>query len=399
MKDIVILADFCGPLDGTHNSRFLYLGDLLAEAGHRVEIVTSDFDHGSKRYITHEPEKHAYPITMLHEGAYPRNVCLRRFAGHAVWGRNVGKYLKQRKKPDAVLCAVPPLSAPRKAAEYCARNGIRFVADIQDLWPEAFQMVLPLPAVSRVLLLPLTRMADAVFSRADAVCAVSETYAARALRVNRKGAEGTVVYLGTDLSAFDAYAAEEPPLRRETEEEKREVWLAYCGTLGASYDLTCVINALARLPEEPVRLIAMGDGPRRAEFEAAAKRAGIRATFTGLLEYRKMCALLARCDLTVNPITHGAAQSVINKHADYAAAGLPVVSTQENAEYRNLVEKYRMGFNCANGDDAELAERIRTLIRDEALRKDMGRNARQCAEEVFDRRRSYQKLVKAVLGE
>ena len=29
MKDIIILTDFCGPMDGKFNSRFLYLADML----------------------------------------------------------------------------------------------------------------------------------------------------------------------------------------------------------------------------------------------------------------------------------------------------------------------------------------------------------------------------------
>ena len=45
--DIIILADFLDPLDGTFNSRFLYLADMLAK-DHDVEIITSVFDNGKK---------------------------------------------------------------------------------------------------------------------------------------------------------------------------------------------------------------------------------------------------------------------------------------------------------------------------------------------------------------
>ena len=97
MKDIMILADFVGSLDGTCNSRFLYLADILA-ADNKVEVVTSDFYHGKYEYFHHEIEEHDYAITMLHEGAYPKNICLRRFLGHYIWGKNVKKYLRKRKK-------------------------------------------------------------------------------------------------------------------------------------------------------------------------------------------------------------------------------------------------------------------------------------------------------------
>lgn len=391
--DILILADFLGPLDGTFNSRFLYLGDMLAKE-HEVEIVTSDFDHGAKAYFDYEIEKHDFKITMLHEGAYPTNVCLQRFYGHYVWGRNVRKYLAGRKKPDVIFCAIPTLMASYEAAKYCEKNGIRFVIDIQDLWPEAFQMVFNIPVVSQVIFAPFTFLANGIYKRADGICGVSDTYCERALKVNKKCKKGTTVFLGTELDTFDQYAAGTPIIP----DKEGEVRLAYCGTLGASYDLTCVIDAIEKLNDPSLHFVVMGDGPKKEEFENRAKEKKINATFTGRLQYEAMCCLLSHCDITINPIMHLAAQSIINKHADYAASGLPVISTQESEEYRKLVEDYDMGFNCENGNIAELADKLGALIKDPQLRKRMGRNARKCASEKFDRKRTYKHLIKEITG-
>lgn len=391
--DILILADFLGPLDGTFNSRFLYLGDMLAKE-HEVEIVTSDFDHGAKAYFDYEIEKHDFKITMLHEGAYPTNVCLQRFYGHYVWGRNVRKYLAGRKKPDVIFCAIPTLMASYEAAKYCEKNGIRFVIDIQDLWPEAFQMVFNIPVVSQVIFAPFTFLANGIYKRADGICGVSDTYCERALKVNKKCKKGTTVFLGTELDTFDQYAAGTPIIP----DKEGEVRLAYCGTLGASYDLTCVIDAIEKLNDPSLHFVVMGDGPKKEEFENRAKEKKINATFTGRLQYEAMCCLLSHCDITINPIMHLAAQSIINKHADYAASGLPVISTQESEEYRKLVENYDMGFNCENGNIAELADKLGALIKDPQLRKRMGRNARKCASEKFDRKRTYKHLIKEITG-
>ena len=391
--DILILADFLGPLDGTFNSRFLYLGDMLAKE-HEVEIVTSDFDHGAKAYFDYEIEKHDFKITMLHEGAYPTNVCLQRFYGHYVWGRNVRKYLAGRKKPDVIFCAIPTLMASYEAAKYCEKNGIRFVIDIQDLWPEAFQMVFNIPVVSQVIFAPFTFLANGIYKRADGICGVSDTYCERALKVNKKCKKGTTVFLGTELDTFDQYAAGTPIIP----DKEGEVRLAYCGTLGASYDLTCVIDAIEKLGDPSLHFVVMGDGPKKEEFENRAKEKKINATFTGRLQYEAMCCLLSHCDITINPIMHLAAQSIINKHADYAASGLPVISTQESEEYRKLVEDYDMGFNCENGNIGELANKLGTLIKDPQLRKRMGRNARKCASEKFDRKRTYKHLIKEITG-
>ena len=138
----------------------------------------------------------------------------------------------------------------------------------------------------------------------------------------------------------------------------------------------------------------MGDGPRMEEFIAHAREKKIKAEFVGRIAYDSMCSLLSACDITVNSITHGAAQSIINKHADYAASGKPVINNQESEEYRNLVDEYEMGYNCKNGDSMDMANKLQVLVLDEEKRLQMGRNARRCAEEKFDRKITYESLLK-----
>lgn len=392
--DIVILANFCGRLDGTGNNRFLYLANMLSEE-HDVELIASDFHHGSKTLRGEAPKHFPYKVTLLHESGYPKNICLQRFFSHFVWGKEVEKYLKQRKKPDVIYCAVPSLTGPLAAAKYCKKNGIRFIIDIQDLWPEAFQMVFHMPVISDLVFTPFRLMANGIYRRADAICAVSRTYVDRALSVNKHCSDGTCVFLGTRLEYFDTNVRNHPV----TDKPEGTLWLAYCGTLGASYDLTCVFDALALLKKKGMELpkfVVMGNGPRRTEFEQYAKEQELNVQFTGRLPYPEMCGRLSACDISVNPIVPGAAGSIINKHGDYAACGRPVVSTQECQEYRDLVDEYRMGFNCACGDAASLADALEQLIQNPTLRKEMGENARRCAEERFDREHSYQKIVELI---
>lgn len=390
--DIVIISHFCEDFSKMDNDRFLYIAKKLCKK-HDVEIITSDFRHTTKRHRNKSKTILPFKITFLHEPGYTKNVCLKRFISHRVWGRRVEQYIRTRKKPDVVYCAVPSLTGPNLVAKYCERNNIRFVIDVQDIWPEAFQMVVNVPVVSQIAFAPFKILANGIYKRADAICAVSDTYCRRAVRVNRKVKTTTTVFLGTELASFDRYAAENPILEKKNE----EIWIAYCGTLGSSYDLICVIDAFCILGDSRLRLIVMGDGPKKEEFETYAKVKNVQVEFVGRLQYNVMCSLLSSCDITVNPIVHMAAQSIINKHADYAASGKPVVSTQEAKEYKNLIDEYHMGFNCRNNDGYDLAENIKTLIDHKEMRKRMGMNARRCAEEKFDRKVTYKLLENIIL--
>lgn len=396
MKDIVIIANFCRDFSETDNGRFMYLCKELSKEN-KVEIITSDFRHTAKTHK--EPLVHNWPftITFLHEPGYRKNISLQRFISHHAWGKEVEKYLNKREKPDIIYCAVPSLTAPLVAAKYCERKGIRFIIDIQDLWPEAFLMVFKVPIVSDIVFAPFKHRSEEIYKRADAVCGVSETYVKRALRVNEKNKTGHVVFLGTSLETFDRNAKNNP-----VDKSVGELWLGYCGSLNTSYDLTVVFDALAILKNEGMKLpkfIVLGTGEKEKSFKDYSNSLGLDCIFTGKLPYDKMCGWLNACDIAVNPITHNAAQSIINKHGDYASAGLPVINTQENEEYRNLVEKYHMGFNCKNGDPMDLAAKLKTVIDDEHLRIEMGKGARKCAEERFDRRRTYQELISTILSD
>jgi glycosyltransferase involved in cell wall biosynthesis len=395
-KDILIITNFGHNFSVKNNGRFMYLAEKLA-VYQKVEIVTSDFYHVEKRHRKKREGNCPFQITFLHEPGYKKNVCFKRFFSHYIWGKNVEKYLRKRNMPDVVYCAVPSLVGAYKAARFCKRNNIKFIIDIQDLWPEAFQMVFHIPVLRELIFAPFRLVANSIYKSADEICAVSQTYLERALSVNKKCPKGHAVFLGTNLETFDQNMKENAIIKKD----KNEVWLVYCGTLGSSYDLISVFNALDIVKKErkkTPKFIIMGDGPKRKEFEDYAKKKKIDVQFMGRIPYEKMCGVLAACDIAVNSITHGAAQSIINKHADYVAGSLPVLNTQECREYRDLVKSYEMGFNCKNSDSRDLAEKLYLLIQDVELREKMGRNARKCAEEKFDRKQIYIELIEVIEG-
>lgn len=391
--DTLLIAHFCSDFDGKGNNRFNYLAELLSRNDFNVELVTSDFSHSKKMKRKKDVlEEINYKVKFIGEPIYTKNVSFKRFYSHHVMAKNLKKYLALRKKPDVIYCSVPSLDVAFVAAEYANNNNIKFIIDIQDLWPEAFKMVFNIPIISDIIFYPMKRKADFIYKTADEVVAVSETYKKRALDVNKKVAEGQVVFLGTELSKFDEAFTN----NKFQEKPNEEIWITYIGTLGHSYDLTCVFDALEILKNKGIKnlkFIVMGEGPLKAKFENHSREKQINTLFTGILPYAEMVGMLGVCDIAVNPISKGAAQSIINKHGDYAAAGLPVINTQECIEYRNLVDDYKMGLNCNNNDAVDLANKLMILLSDAEMRKEMGRNSRRLAEEKFDRGKTYKNII------
>lgn len=401
MKDILIVSHFVSTELESGNDRFIYIANFIKKniENVNVEILTSDFSHFKKQHRSDDDYKHVnfkYKLKMIHELGYKKNVSIKRIISHFFLGRKIVTYLNNRKNPDLIYCAVPSLSLAYEVSKYAKKNNINFIIDIQDLWPEAFKMVFNIPLISNIIFYPMERLANKIYNSADKIVAVSDTYRDRALKINNNDIKALTIFLGTDLDYFDQLAK-----KYRKQKKDNEFWITYIGTLGHSYDIKLIIDVINIIKNKGItniKFMIIGDGPLRKEFEDYAKEKQINVEFTGKLEYGEMIGFLIESDLAVNPIKKGAA-SIINKVADYAAAGLPVLNTQESLEYRNLVDKFNIGINCNNNNLQDIVDSIEKIYYNKSLRYEMGKNNRKLAELKFDRKITYKNIEKLILDE
>lgn len=386
--NIYIIANYTN----SQTSRFVELAGLFYANGHNVTLITSDFCHNTKRTKSIMAQYEGFQTIYIHEPGYPGNVSPKRLWSHYIWGLNVERYLKNLKEtPDIVYAALPTFTAGRLTGKWCNKHNVKYVVDVQDLWPEAFKVAIKNPII-QMAFKPMEWIANTTYKTADCVIAVSDTYRDRALSVNKKCKEGLTVYLGNNGETFDNgkehYQVNKPV---------GEFWIAYIGTMGYSYDIKLAIDAIKRVEEKKlpkkVKFIGMGGGPLLEEYKEYAKQSGITCEFTGSLEYEVMVGLMCSCDAVINCLRPGAAQSITNKVGDYALSGLPVINTQENLEYRNLVEDWNCGINCGCGNVQDVSEAIERLVMNPQLCKEMGKNSRRLGKEKFDRRVSYNHIL------
>lgn len=396
---IAIVAQYSGDFLPGENERFCDLALRFAEIDETV-LITSDFSHKFKKKKQQQVFPEEYAVQMVETPAYQKNISLKRLYSCSVFAKNLRKALEAIPDLKLVYCAVPSPDAGAVAARLCKERNIPFVLDIQDLWPDAFYMALNIPVVSNILFAPMKAVSDGLYRNTENVIAVSRTYVDRATKdIGHSAKRELVAFLGTSLKKFDEAAQ-----AAETVSEETPFTVGYIGTLSYSYDIPLVIEAVASLQEmgRNIRFLVMGDGPLRQQFEEFAAQKGIHAEFTGRLPYEEMVKRLVQCQAVVNPIVKNSAGSIINKVGDYAAAGLPVVNTQECVEYRELVEGYNCGINCPVGQWEPVAEALEQLMDDEKLRLQMGKNSRRLAEDRFDRDKSYDEIadfVRAVYEE
>jgi glycosyltransferase involved in cell wall biosynthesis len=377
-------------------TRFLSLAEQLAAAGYEVELITSAFQHWEKQQrTTDDPAFYRYPfkVAFIDEPGYRRNIDPQRILSHRRAARNLTAYLDASAPFDLVYCEVPPNDVARRASEYAHGLGIPFIVDVNDLWPEAMRMVLDIPLVSDILFAPLARDARIVYQNATAIVGTSDEYACHPFRYRPADIEHLTVYVGNELAVFDAAVREEGA---GVEKDPNEFWVTYAGTLGASYDIETMLRASAELRRRghpAIKTLIIGGGPDQERLEALARSLDGNTTFTGYLDYSRMAACLAHSDVLVNSLVRKAPQSIINKIADYVAAGKPMINTGESPELKTLIEREGIGVNIEAENVDALADAVFSLFEDPARRDDMGRRARRLAEERFDRATSYRPIL------
>ena len=92
-----------------------------------------------------------------------------------------------------------------------------------------------------------------------------------------------------------------------------------------------------------LRFIIMDNGPLMEKHYNQAEN--LNVTFTGRPAHEQIFGALYVCGIVINPIVDLSSATIINKHVDYAAAGKSVANTQNDRNYRDLVDEYQMSFN------------------------------------------------------
>lgn len=151
----------------------------------------------------------------------------------------------------------------------------------------------------------------------------------------------------------------------------------FVGRLQARKRIDNLLHACAALPAaiQP-RLIIVGDGPARTEFESLARTVYPRAEFLGARHGAELNPLFRAADLFILPGTGGLA---VQQAMSY---GLPVVVAEADGTQENLVSPDN-GWFIPSGDVSALSAALAVALSDPARLRAMGiASYRIVAEEV-----------------
>ena len=179
---------------------------------------------------------------------------------------------------------------------------------------------------------------------------------------------------GIDLARFSP-AHRDPALRAQAGAEGETPILLMVSRLVKEKDMADLVemDRILRQRGNQHRLVLVGEGPMRAELQAALPD----AHFAGHQEGGALARWYASGDVFVFPSTTETFGNVV---LEAQASGLPPVVVDRGGP-ADLVAPGATGLVARSNDPADLAEKVETLLRDREARARMGMQARDAARE------------------
>ncbi|MBX4189045.1 glycosyltransferase family 4 protein [Candidatus Parcubacteria bacterium] len=142
-----------------------------------------------------------------------------------------------------------------------------------------------------------------------------------------------------------------------------------------------IIEALAHLPDNVVfRILGTGELEEELKTQVAGLNLERRVDFAGYVDHSQMPYHFSRADIFIRP---SLSEGMGNSFIEAMAAGLPVIATNVGG-IPDFIKDGETGLFVNVHDPKDIAEKVKRLIDDEALRQKLIENAKALVKEKYD---------------
>ena len=383
MKTIWIIDHYSSePKYGGIQRQFDFANEL-SRRGYKVVIISSAFSHYTHSYISNEPwfvskfADNAYYV-YVHTESYKTNGGMGRVKNMFSFQRAVTKYCDQIAdsigKPDIVEGAsVHPL-AWIAAYKMAKKYGVKFIAEVRDLWPEMWLLNGEKGALNPMVVFfgAIERWA---YKRADKII-YSMLYGDKYICGKLGFAKDKVALIGQpmDCQLFD----------KNAEEKKKEIPIEISEFLKVDGYIICVFTGYFMKYEgvhvmleaekmfhdkgTPIKFLFIGSG----QEEEAMKKYVNENQLSNVLIHERISkelipAILRSCDICLaHCATEGKEESFKygiskNKVNEYLYSGKPVIYGRDDEQ--DPVAKYGAGYVVKPFKPEQFANKIEAIYR------------------------------------
>jgi colanic acid biosynthesis glycosyl transferase WcaI len=398
---------------GAPAARASELSRLWAEEGHEVTVLTGFPNHPTGivppkyrrqfRRLVDRETYHGVDVVRTWLLPLPNRKAHERmlnYTSFCISSAITGVFLD---KPEVVIATSPQLLVGLSGWWLARCNGVPFVFEVRDLWPESLAAV-GVSTGNSPLHRFLAKIARFLYRSCDRLVVVTPAFKQYLIEHWRVPEEKIfVVENGVETSLFSRLTPNSA-LRRELGAQEKFI-VSYIGTMGVAQGLETLLEAASWLRERApeILFLLVGEGAEKASIISLARSRGLhnlrfvdqqpREKIPAYITASDAClVLLKRTDLfkTVLP----------TKMLEFMSCARPVILGVDG-HARKVMEQANAGIFVTPQDPAALAEAILRLAANPALRESLGRNGRQHVLHYFSRQHTadiYLDLLHSLLG-
>ena len=197
-KKFALVSPFVNPFSYS-NSRVFSIAEVFKKNGSLPVIVTTNFDHNSKKKYVKLKEESLYETILIEVPQYKRNLGILRVISHIVFAFKVKSFFKRNlSNYSIVYCTTPSTLAPFFLSRLCNRYNVTFILDVIDLWPESyFVFFKKFDFLIKLFLFPWTLVSKLTYRQSTLVIAESKEYARYVSKFRKDKVVG--YYLGVNV--------------------------------------------------------------------------------------------------------------------------------------------------------------------------------------------------------
>ena len=392
---ILILTQYYPPEVGAAQNRLSSLATSLREAGHTVTVLTALPNYPN--WTIYDDYKNCLVVTEIKGGITIIRTWLYTKQDLKFVGRLI-HYLSfsalalivsvfKVSRQDIVISECPPLFAGIAGWMISKIKKAKFALNVSDLWTDS---AVDLGMLKNGTLISMALyMEKFLYQQAHLVTGQTQGI----VDTIRKRVSQTPVALitnGVSQAFFRRTDELHVKEQRNGGKPSGKFIVGFAGTHGLMQDLETVMEAARLLREdEHIAFVFYGDGPKKEKMIRLSREARMQnVTFVPPQLAERMPEIFTSFDamlipLKDLPILRGAIPS---KMLEAMAAAVPILFLGKG-EAENLVQQAECGIVVAPENPKLLAEAVRELYHNDAIRTRFGQNGRHYALEHYDRQR------------
>lgn len=353
----------------------------LAKKGWRVTLLSCRFNHYLRRYLPSPPrQENGVGLAWIWSTPYQGNSMMRELN---ILTFSLISFFRGLFTPgDVVLTVTPPLESAFAAWLLARVKGVPFVLDVEDLWPDS---IIAMGFRNKWVIGWLRFLERFLYRHSDRIFAVAAEMKEYLIKFEVPADKIDLIPLGANAPLFHQSRQE---TRAQYGWKDDQIVAVYVGAHGPANALETMIRAAANLGEDSrIQLVLFGDGSDKPRLKGLAGELGLHnLKLENPVPPERVPDILRAADIGVASLKNTETFKTVrpNKLYEYMAVGLPIICCIDG-EAKRLIQETGSGTTVTPEDDLGLAEALKRLASNPALRRELSANGQAFFEKQGNR--------------